>query len=104
MPDSGASDKPQNRITRYVYCHLPMVAVLAVIAVAVLFVLSDRWRRGAVVFGVATLLAGGFRAIFSDDSVGLLAVRSRRFDTAALLAVGTLIVALAASIDPLGTG
>ena len=41
--------------------NLPMLAVLVVIVVAVVFVLADRWRRGAFVFGVATLLAAVFR-------------------------------------------
>jgi hypothetical protein len=89
---------------RFLRCHLPMVAVVAVIAVAIILVLSDRWRRGAIVFGAATLLAGAFRLALPAERVGLLAVRSRQFDVAALLAVGTAIVVLAASIDPLGTG
>lgn len=81
-----------------------MVVVTAVIAVAVVLVLSDRWRRGALVFGGATLLAGVFRLFLADARVGLLAVRGKRFDVAALFALGTAIVWLAASIDPLGTG
>ncbi|MBF0659963.1 DUF3017 domain-containing protein, partial [Rhodococcus sp. (in: high G+C Gram-positive bacteria)] len=39
-----------------------------------------------------------------DSRVGVLAVRSKGFDVGALLVVGGVIVALAASIDPLGTG
>ena len=84
--------------------HLPMLVVVLVVVVAVVLVLADRWRRGALVFGAATLLAGGFRLALPEARVGLLAVRGRRFDSAALLFVGTAIVALAASIDPLGTG
>ena len=90
-------------MTARLRANLPMLAVLAVILVAAALVISDRWRRGATVFGVATLLAGACRAVLTDDQVGLLAVRSRTFDTAALLTVGSIIVALAASIDPLGS-
>ncbi|KAA0022707.1 DUF3017 domain-containing protein [Antrihabitans cavernicola] len=92
------------RLTRFVRCHLPMVVVVAVIVAAVVLVLSDRWRRGAIVFGVATLLAGAFRFVLPDDQVGLLHVRSKRLDAGALFVVGTAIVWLAFSIDPLGTG
>ena len=81
-----------------------MVVVTVVILVAVVLVLSDRWRRGAVVFGAATLLAGAIRIALPTDRVGLLAVRGQRFDAAALLVIGTAIVWLAASIESLGTG
>lgn len=81
-----------------------MLAVLVVIAVAVVFGLADRWRRGAFVFGVATVLAGLFRLCLPTERVGLLAVRSKGFDVGALLTVGGAIVLLAVTIDPLGTG
>ncbi|WP_072687276.1 DUF3017 domain-containing protein [Rhodococcus marinonascens] len=84
--------------------NLPMLVVLVVIAVAVVFVLADRWRRGAFVFGTATLLAAVFRLLMPSERVGLLAVRSKPFDVSALVAVGGAIVWLAVSIDPLGTG
>lgn len=84
--------------------NLPLLAVIAVILVAVMLLLVDRWRRGAFVFGGAVLLAGVFRFVLDADQVGVLAVRGKNFDVAAMLAVGGLIVVLAASIDPLGTG
>ncbi|MEE2034168.1 DUF3017 domain-containing protein, partial [Rhodococcus chondri] len=70
---------------------------------AVVLVLADRWRRGAFVFGAATMLAGVMRWALDPDQVGVLAVRSKGFDVAAMLVVGGMIVTLAASIDPLGT-
>ena len=84
--------------------HLPMLGVLLVIVVAAALVIVDRWRRGAIVFGIGTLIAGACRLCLPEEQVGLLAVRSRAFDSAALLAIGTAIVLLGASIDPLGTG
>ncbi|MBJ8347395.1 DUF3017 domain-containing protein [Antrihabitans sp. YC2-6] len=81
-----------------------MVVVTIVIVVAVVLVLSERWRRGALVFGGGTLLAAAFRLCLPADRVGLLAVRGKGFDVLALVTVGTAIVLLAASIDPLGTG
>ena len=93
-----------SRFTRYVVCNLPILLVLSVIAGAVVLVLSDRWRRGALIFGLATLIAAALRAALPDWRVGILAVRSKRVDCAALVTVGTAIVWLAWTIDPLGTG
>ncbi|MGA9869786.1 MAG: DUF3017 domain-containing protein [Rhodococcus sp. (in: high G+C Gram-positive bacteria)] len=83
--------------------NLPLLAVLVVIAVALVLVLADRWRRGSFVLGVATMLAAGFRLCLPESRIGLLAVRSRAFDVSALALVGGAIVFLSASIDPLGT-
>ncbi|WP_280758859.1 DUF3017 domain-containing protein [Prescottella agglutinans] len=80
-----------------------MLAVLLVVAVAFVLVLADRWRRGALVLGGAMLLAAVLRAVVSPDRVGLLAVRGKGFDVASMTVVGVAIIALAASIDPLGT-
>jgi hypothetical protein len=93
-----------DRWVRFARRNLPLVAVAVVIAAAVVLVLADRWRRGAFVFGGATILAGVLRWALAPEQVGVLAVRSKGFDVAALLLVGGAIVALAASIDPLGTG
>ncbi|NUS42333.1 MAG: DUF3017 domain-containing protein [Mycobacteriaceae bacterium] len=92
------------RTARFVRSHLPMVAVALVIVAAVVLVGQDRWRRGASVFGVAVLLAAAFRLVLPEARVGLLAVRGRGFDVGSLTAVGTAIVVLATTIDPLGTG
>ncbi|MBP1162905.1 hypothetical protein ABIC28_000444 [Rhodococcus sp. PvR044] len=92
-----------NRWVRFARKNLPLLAVFTVVLVAVVFVLADRWRRGAFVFGLATLLAAGFRLCLPTERVGLLAVRGQRFDVGALTAVGAAIVWLAVSIDPLGT-
>ncbi len=90
------------RVARFLRCHLPMVVVVLVIAVAVAFVAWDRWRRGALFFGGATLLAALFRLCLPTDRVGLLAVRSKPFDVAALTVLGGAIVLIAATINTLG--
>ncbi|MGB3770852.1 MAG: DUF3017 domain-containing protein [Rhodococcus sp. (in: high G+C Gram-positive bacteria)] len=82
---------------------VPVVVVLLVVVVAVVLVLADRWRRGAFVFGFATLIAAALRLCLGSERVGILAVRSRAFDTLSLAAVGSAVVWLAVSIDPLGT-
>jgi hypothetical protein len=93
-----------SRFTRYVVCNLPILLVVGVMVGAVVLVLEDRWRRGAFVFGIATLIAAGLRFSLPEWRVGILAVRSKRADCISLAAVGTMIVWLAYTIDPLGTG
>ena len=83
---------------------LPVALVVALYAVAVILVVQDRWRRGALVFGAGTMIAGMFRLVFAPEQVGWFAVRGRRFDACALLGVGAIVLWLAAYIDPLGTG
>ncbi|MFD0365821.1 DUF3017 domain-containing protein [Nocardia sp. GCM10030253] len=81
-----------------------MVIVTLVILLAVVFVAQDRWRRGALFFGGATLLAAAFRLCLPTARVGLLAVRSKPFDVATLSLLGALIVFIAATINTLGVG
>ena len=91
------------QVLRFTRLNLPLLAVTLVIAAAVILVIADRWRRGAFVFGGATILAGLFRWVIDEDKVGVLAVRGKTFDVASMMVVGGIVVALAASIDPLGT-
>ncbi|MDI9914734.1 DUF3017 domain-containing protein [Rhodococcus sp. IEGM 1379] len=83
--------------------NLPMIVVLTVIAAAFVLVLADRWRRGSLVLGVAVIIGAIARWFVSPERVGLLAVRGKKFDTAAMGVMGALIVLLALTIDPLGT-
>lgn len=89
---------------RTAMAHVPLAIIAAFLLLALVLVIMDRWRRGAFVMGVATLLAAWFRLILPEVQAGLLAVRSRPFDVAALAAMGGTIVWLTLSIDPLGTG
>lgn len=104
--DASAADRQsgRNRGEQFLRSHLPMVIVAVVIVLAVIFVASDRWRRGALFFGGATLLAAAFRLCLPTARVGLLAVRSKPFDVATLSILGTLIVFIAATINTLGVG
>ncbi|WP_239003983.1 DUF3017 domain-containing protein [Nocardia panacis] len=81
-----------------------MVAVALVIVLAVIFVASDRWRRGAFFFGGAALLAAAFRLCLPTERVGLLAVRGKPYDVGVFGLLGTAIVVLAATINTLGIG
>ncbi|MBM4608519.1 DUF3017 domain-containing protein [Rhodococcus hoagii] len=90
-------------MTQFARRNWPLLAVVLVVAAAFVLILADRWRRGALVLGGAMVLAALLRAALSPDRVGMLAVRGKGFDVAAMAVVGATIIALAASIDPLGT-
>jgi len=88
---------------RAVMAQIPFLIVIAFVLVAILFVVIDRWRRGALVFGIGALVAAVLRAILPASQVGLLQVRGRVFDVSAMAVAGSLILWLASSIDSLGT-
>lgn len=102
--ETSTADEPGSRtkVMRFLRCHLPMLLVVLVIGVAVVFVAQDRWRRGALFFGGATLLAAALRLCLPAARVGLLAVRSKPFDVGALTLLGSAIVFIAATINTLG--
>jgi len=103
--DVDASTESQGgRAGRFLRANLPMVAVMLVVLVAVVFVASDRWRRGTLIFGGAALLGAALRLCLPTVQVGLLAVRSKPFDVGALTLLGSSIVFLALTINTLGVG
>lgn len=79
--------------------HVAFILVLAVTVIAFVLIIGYRWRRGAVLLGGALLLAGGLRAVLSDQRAGLLAIRGRSVDVLAYTAFGLAMVAVAVTID-----
>lgn len=77
---------------------LPSTVVLAVAALGLLLAVLVDWESGALVLGLAMLLAAGLRLTLPARQVGLLAVRTRGLDAAVLLALGFALVLLARSI------
>ena len=77
---------------------LPALSVLAVAAFGVALAAFLDWQVGAFVFGLALLLAAGFRLALPARSAGWLAVRTRGLDAALLLVLGFTVVALANTI------
>ncbi|PTM86851.1 DUF3017 domain-containing protein [Dietzia psychralcaliphila] len=82
----------------------PLALVLAGLAVALGFVMFERWRRGAFLLGLMALAAGVLRGVVPDERARLLGVRSKGFDVAFYVAIGAVVLWLATSIDSLGTG
>lgn len=74
-------------ITAKVRRAIPITVVLVIALVGLLLVATAHWRRGSTLLGLAALVAAGLRAFVADSSLGVLAVRSRPFDVAFLVAL-----------------
>jgi hypothetical protein len=78
----------------------PLTAVIAVVAVGLLLVAAEQWRRGLVVMGVALLGATLLRLLLPVRRMGFLAVRSRPVDVTLTGAAGLALVLLAWNVPP----
>ncbi|QNE88998.1 DUF3017 domain-containing protein [Corynebacterium incognita] len=65
--------------------------------------LTEHWRRATFALGVGMLWLAVLRLTCDSDKMGILAVRSRRFDAAFSAALGALMAFLSASVDALGS-
>lgn len=79
--------------------HVPFAAVGAVVLFGFLWIALQHWRVGALLLGVALLVAAALRGTVATERVGLLAIRSRRVDVLLYSGFGMLIVAVAATIQ-----
>lgn len=79
--------------------HLPFAAVGAVVLFGFLWIALQHWRVGALLLGLALLLAAVLRGTFPTERVGLLAIRTLRVDILLYSGFGLLIVAVAATIQ-----
>jgi hypothetical protein len=71
------------------------LVVVALSIVGLVMVAAGPWRRGITLIGAALVLAALARVLLSDFNSGMLRVRSKLFDVAALAAVGALLIVLA---------
>ena len=70
--------------------------------VATLFSVTEHWRRATFTLGTAMLWLTVCRLTCDSQVMGLLAVRSRRFDAMFTGAIGAALVWLAVTVDALG--
>jgi hypothetical protein len=77
---------------------LPLLLVLVGVAVGLVMVAFEHWRRGLVVVGVALVCGGLMRLLLPVRRVGFLAVRSRPVDVVLLAGVGVALAAFALAI------
>lgn len=71
----------------------PITLVLAGVAIAMILIASDSFRRGSVVLSASVLLAAFLRLLLPDEDAGMLAVRTKKVDviTLGLLGVGVTV-------------
>lgn len=77
---------------------LPAVLVLALTGVGLVLGATADWQLGALVLGLALLLAAGLRLTLPVRQAGWLVVRTRGMDAAVLLALGFAVIVLANTI------
>ena len=77
---------------------VPAVLVAVIVLVGMGLVLTQHWRRGAVLLGVALLVAAALRLAVPAERVGLLAIRGKAVDVLCYSGFGTAMVLLAATI------
>ncbi|MBW8767793.1 MAG: DUF3017 domain-containing protein [Geodermatophilales bacterium] len=77
---------------------LPLLVVLVAVAVGLLLVTFEHWRRGLVVMGLALIGAAVLRALLPVRRVGFLAVRSRPIDVVLLAGTGVTLTVVALAI------
>jgi hypothetical protein len=77
---------------------LPLLAVLVAVAVGLLLVTFEHWRKGLVVMGLALVGAALLRLLVPLRRVGFLAVRSRPMDVLLMAGAGIVLTVVALAI------
>ena len=77
---------------------LPAATVAVFALVGLGLVLTQHWRRGAVLLGVALLVAAALRMAVPAERVGLLAIRGKVVDVLCYSGFGVAMVLLAVTI------
>lgn len=71
-----------------------LLLVLCFFVAGVILVATRHWRRGSVMMGGAMVLGGLLRLLLPEKLAGLLVVRSKLFDVALMLGVGSAVMVL----------
>lgn len=101
MSDALEPGEPPNERARRrpsTFGGLIYLVVVATTVVGLGLVAFGPWRRGIALVGVALLFASGMRLVINEGESGMLRVRGRWFDVAALGAVGVALITLATNI------
>ncbi|MCI4676896.1 DUF3017 domain-containing protein [Candidatus Mycolicibacterium alkanivorans] len=91
-------------VRRVVRAQWPILSVFLIFLLACVLVAVGFWRRGSLLIGIGVGVAAAYRLLLSDERAGLLVVRSRGVDFATMTTVCVVMVYIASTIDPLGTG
>lgn len=93
---------PPSPLPRKVQLGMVCVFILGFVAAGV-WSLTDHWRRATFALGATMLWCALLRLTCDSQVIGLLAVRSKRFDIAFSTGLGAAMVWLAWSVDALGS-
>ena len=80
-----------------------MALLIGAFLLVVGFALTEHWRRATFLLGCALVWLSIIRATCDSRVLGVLAVRSRKFDASFTLFIGGIMAFLAMSVDPLGS-
>ncbi|WP_447008589.1 DUF3017 domain-containing protein [Saccharothrix isguenensis] len=78
--------------------HLPFALVLGVVGLGLLRIVQYHWRQGAVLIGLALLVAALLRVLVTDEQAGLIAIRSRSVDALLYSGLGFSVIVVAMTI------
>ena len=70
------------------FAQWPITLVLIGVAIAMILIAMDYFRRGSIVLSASVLLAAFLRLLLPEADAGMLVVRSRRVDVLTLGALG----------------
>ena len=90
-------------VRRVIADQWPIMVVGLIFAAAFVLAGANFWRRGALLIGIGTGVAAVLRLVLSEDRAGLLVLRDRGLDFATMTTAATVMLYVAATIDPLGT-
>lgn len=80
---------------------VPITVVLLIVAAGIILAVLGHWRRGSAAFALAAGVAALVRLVAPTRVVGVLAVRSRRFDVVFLALLAALLATMAVTVvDP----
>lgn len=97
--DRGNAPSPLPRWAQQV-----LVAVFVVgFVLSGVFAATEHWRRATFTLGAAMLWLSVVRLACDSETIGLVAVRSRRFDVCFTTVLGAAMMWLSWSVDALGS-
>jgi len=97
---SPGSDNVRELHTPRWWRQWPIIVVLCGVAVALVLVGLDYFRRGSVVLAGSVLLAAFLRLFLPEREAGLLVVRSWKVDVLVLGVLGALLALFAFWVPP----
>ncbi|GDY29237.1 DUF3017 domain-containing protein [Gandjariella thermophila] len=95
---SQAAEGRSRRWRRPAIVHLPFGLVAAFAVAGLVRIVQYHWRQGAVLLGVALVVAAALRLVLSDERAGLIVIRSRPVDALLYSGLGAAVLFIALTI------